>query len=644
MSLWQIAASNVWRNRGRYLAYLTSAAFAVMIYFIYTALALHPDLQGGYTGAAGVTRGIKAASLVIAGVTFIFLLTSNAAFTRSRKKEFGLLSLMGFGRGQLVALVLWEGLFIAAAALGIGLGFGLLFLRLFFMAVSVLLRLPETLPIYVGPPVWTQTLSVFGAFFLIVSLYSLIDIVRSTVIELIRAERKPKVAPTFRWWKAVLGLVLVVGGYGWASSSSPTAIILGVVPVTVMVSVGTLFLMQECSIALLGWLRRREGFYYRTTPFLTISQLGFKIQENARVLANTAIAVAVILTAVGTIYSVLVVLSNDAITRAPHAFQIAEPAEGESAAGAVEDELQSRGVKNWVRRELVTVEGEVKPGVSVVLVPYSLYAAVDRASDEVRPLSDAEGDGALLVYSTTLFDPTTVDWSPQSNELTVGDRVYPLAVAPDYGGLPVNAIAETRRALVLPDALFEQIVGESAAGERLRVTMWDVKDWRGQAVSAAVDALSGRFPGVASGSGPSFSSPVPEYQSTVSGMGFALFVGVFVSLVFFATSCSVLYFRLFTEVDEDRRHFRRLEYLGVSRGELRRVSLSQTQVIFFAPFLVGLVHSTFAMKALGTMLRRSVLHYGWLVAVAYLGLYAIYFAVTFTFYWRTIANGRARTA
>jgi len=84
--------------------------------------------------------------------------------------------------------------------------------------------------------------------------------------------------------------------------------------------------------------------------------------------------------------------------------------------------------------------------------------------------------------------------------------------------------------------------------------------------------------------------------------------------------------------------------VGVSRTELRKVSLGQTMVIFFAPFLVGLVHSTFAMKALGALLQRTVLHYGWMVAVGYLGLYGLYFIVAYAFYWRTLSNGTARTA
>jgi len=642
MSLWQIAARNVWRNRGRYLAYLGSAAFAVMVYFIYTALALHPDLQEGYSGAWGVIRGIRAASVVIAVITFYFLLISNAAFVRSRKKEFGLLSLMGLSRKQLMALILWESLIIALVALAVGLGFGLLFLRLFFMAISVLLRLPESLPFHAGPQVWAQTLLVFGTFFLVVSLYSLRDVVRSSVIDLIRAERKPKETPSFSWWKALLGLLLVGGGYWWASSPSPQAVLLGVVPVTAMVTVGTVFLMRECGIALLGWLRRREGFYYRTTPFLTVSQLGFKIQENARTMANTAVAIAVILTAVGTIYALFMVLANDALIRAPHAFQVAEPAGAGSAAGTVEAELRRQGLENWVRRELVTVRGDLDGDVSVLLVPYSLYAGVERVSQEVKPLPEVEG-GALLVYPYSL-GATTTDWSPKPRELSVSGRTFSLAVAPDYGGLPVNEIFTTRYVLVLPDDLFREAVDGSAPEDRLRVTMWDVADWRSEAVAEAVDALAVRFPGEEPEQGPFFSSPVPEYRETVSSMGFALFVGIFVSLVFFATSCSLLYFRLFTELEEDRRHFRRLQEVGVSRGELRRVSLSQTQVIFFVPFLVGLVHSTFAMKALSTLLQRSVLHYGWLVALAYLGLYVLYYAVTYAFYWRTLSGGSARPA
>src|SRR5690606_7681656 len=107
-------------------------------------------------------------------------------------------------------------------------GLGLLFLKLFFMAISAMLRLPEELPFYAGAPVWIQTIAIFGSFFLIVSLASLRGAFRQNVVELIRAQRKPKAVPAFSPMKALVGLVLVVAGYAWASRPNPMVIILGV--------------------------------------------------------------------------------------------------------------------------------------------------------------------------------------------------------------------------------------------------------------------------------------------------------------------------------------------------------------------------------------------------------------------------------
>ncbi|MFS8572072.1 MAG: hypothetical protein LOD85_03460, partial [Clostridia bacterium] len=134
------------------------------------------------------------------------------------------------------------------------------------------------------------------------------------------------------------------------------------------------------------------------------------------------------------------------------------------------------------------------------------------------------------------------------------------------------------------------------------------------------------------------------YHDVMSGFGLALFIAVFVSLVFFAATCSLLYFRLFTEVDDDRRYFGRLYELGVDAPEVRRLSRIQNGVVFLVPFAVGLLHSTFAMKALSTLMSRPVLTLGWLVAAAYLVIYALFFAVTDGVYQRAVAAERWRPA
>ncbi|MFS8582014.1 MAG: hypothetical protein FWJ61_04125, partial [Limnochordales bacterium] len=83
-------------------------------------------------------------------------------------------------------------------------------------------------------------------------------------------------------------------------------------------------------------------------------------------------------------------------------------------------------------------------------------------------------------------------------------------------------------------------------------------------------------------------------------------------------------------------YYTRLRQLGLTPGELQRQARAQALVVFAVPFVVGLVHSTFAMRALSTLALQSVLHYGWMVAAGYLVLYGAFFAGTFGLYWQAL--------
>ena len=71
-----------------------------------------------------------------------------------------------------------------------------------------------------------------------------------------------------------------------------------------------------------------------------------------------------------------------------------------------------------------------------------------------------------------------------------------------------------------------------------------------------------------------------------------------------------------------------------------RLSWLQNAIVFLVPFAVGLIHSTFAMKALGTLVMKRVIYSGWLVALGYLLVYVAYFAATDAVYRRAIGASR----
>lgn len=640
MNLRRLAAKNVWQNRGRYLAYLGSAAFSVMIYFLYTAAALHPDLRSGFAGASYLAPALQASAVVIAIFTLLFLLYSGSAFIRSRMKEFGLLSLLGLTRRQLVRMLLWENVIIAVTAVAAGLGLGVLFLKLFFMAISALLQLPRQLPVYLAWPVWRQTLGVFGGMFVFVSLLSLRGVLGRTVIELIRAGRKPQERPKFSKTKALLGTALVLGGYAWASSPNPNTIMLGVVNVTTMVSIGTYFVLREASVALLQGLRRARRLYERPGPFLTVGRLMFKLQENYRVLSGAAIMIAVILSAMGTMLSFYMLTEEAVVNNAPQAIQLNVP-EGEPAAphvAFVERTLAEYGVsglrpvemrlpKAAVENYTATAPAAAAATVPVTVAPYSLYTTLYRPAG--RPLPLAGDDEAIRVRRVaTTGEPRFPGAEPRW--VTIGGAEYTLTMWTDEAGPLLNGLEDV---LVVSDARFEQWVESHADAPFRTVVAWTGEGWGAAGMAEALGRLRERY----GDTGPvRMSSTYETHRASIAQFGLALFIGLFISLVFFAATCSLLYFRLFTEIDEDRRYYTRLRQLGLTPGELQRLARAQALVVFAVPFVVGLVHSTFAMRALSTLALQSVLHYGWMVAAGYLVLYGAFFAGTFGLYWQAL--------
>mgnify|MGYP000926051200 FL=1 len=639
VSTWQIAYrffQNDWR---RYIAFLASTAFTVMVYFLYTALIRHPDLQGGYAYAAAAVKGMKAAAVVIAIFAFLFLLYSSSSFARLRMKEFGLLSLFGVSKGQLARIILGEHLIIAVASVTAGLGMGFLLLKLFFMGISALLRLPEELRLSAKADVWLHTITVFGGMFAAVVICSLRMVLGRTVVELVRFARKPKATPRFSFWRLVLGLLLVVGGYLWASSSNPMTIISGVVPVTLIVSVGTVILMREASIACLSWLHDCDRLYYRPVPFLTVSQLAYKIQDNYRILAAVAILVAVILSAVGTILTVYALSVEDAETSYPVPIQLVQygGAGEELGVAAVNAVLGKHGVDFMSYKETIGLRGRlVEKETDIVILPYSLY----REMRQRMGLDVLEDTGnAILVYPTSSIHITTTTAEPWNDRVQIGGKELEFTVIPDKIGRILNPAKSLSYNLIVSDALYGDLLEQAAPEHRAHISLW-VGNWRTKGVRLATLELQSLF----SGEETHLSMTCAQYMVQVSTMGVLVFIGCFVSLVFVAACFSLLYSRLFTDIDEDRKYARRLQQIGVTNKELRGQALWQMAVIFFLPFVVGLVHSTFAMRALGTLTRRTVLQYGWGAALLFLFLFGALFIGTVQLYWRSLCDGLERGA
>jgi len=104
-----------------------------------------------------------------------------------------------------------------------------------------------------------------------------------------------------------------------------------------------------------------------------------------------------------------------------------------------------------------------------------------------------------------------------------------------------------------------------------------------------------------------------------------LFIGLFIGIVFFVSAGSFLYFRLFTDLDQDRVKFASIAKIGLSEKELNKVISRQTCILFFAPIIVALVHGAVALTALSHFFNYDLT----IVASSVLGSF---FVIQFVYY------------
>jgi len=127
-----------------------------------------------------------------------------------------------------------------------------------------------------------------------------------------------------------------------------------------------------------------------------------------------------------------------------------------------------------------------------------------------------------------------------------------------------------------------------------------------------------------------------QYEDAQGVISLTMFIGLFISLLFFIASGSMIYFKLFTELQEDQAQYKALTRIGMTQAELRKIVFMQVGILFFAPCLVGIIHALVALKALNNLLMVSNWIYSFVIIGIYMAMQTIYFLVASNSYMKSI--------
>lgn len=644
MTFRQFAFNHVLRNKRTYAAYFLSSAFSVMIFFVCAVFLFHPGLRQEMVYNSAVLALAQAETIMFL-FCFFFVLYSVGSFLRSRKREFGILLLHGMTDRGLKLMIFYENMLIGTAAILCGISTGLLTVKLFLMAGSNLLGI-QSLSFDISGYALLLTILAFTVLFLLISLCTSILLGSTRLIDLFQSGSKQAAPPQISRWKVLLAIVLIVSSYGLAATTTASTMLVRMLPVTLMTIIGTYFFYTELSVFIISAAKRMKRIYWHRTNLVTISNLANRMRDNAWMFFLVTIISTITFCSVGTFASISRLSSEFALDYPAAIAYVAKTGnlKEEQHLEAIKRELTARQIPYRIERADIIytpVASSTLPSDPqiVPLISFSDYVRIISAAGYQPPEETLARDEALVLMGSEREKPLLKErrlagYVLQGTGMSVREvGVTEYVAIPDYLMMELGDEWEGNfSGLVISDSLRRELPADSDTD---RFTGFYVEHYEKTAGIAAHLTTNGKT---------SYDTDSP-YALTVSGTLYEvqratysvlLFSALLVGVVFFIAAGSFLYFRLYSDLEHDRRQYGAMARIGVTWREIRSIATRQLGLLFFVPIGVAVLHSLFAFTALQSYFNFSIAGEAGLILAGFLIAQILYFFFIRSHYLRNL--------
>ena len=640
---WKLAFTNLKGNRRVYLPYLLSSVGIIMMFYSINALGQGID-QGALYGGTTVASMMGLGVFVIGLFAVLFLFYTNSFIIKRRKKELGLYNILGMEKRHIAHILFRETLLIAVCSLALGLGLGIVFSRVVFWLLGLLLGTNLAVAFVIPVSAITSTLGLFGLIFLLTLCYNLLQVKLSKPIELLHGGETGEREPKAHWFLAVLGALLLGTGYTMAVTiQDPLSALVFFFVAVILVILGTYLLFITGITAMLKLLKKNKRFYYKTNHFTALSGMLFRMKQNAAGLASICVLFTALLVTVSTTFSLYT--SMDGLLRARYPRNVlvsvcdANQEAKDMVRSAVNQKSQELGLalENVVDREGWNITtARVGNTLHTQEVSLETCAVVNIfTQSEFERFSGQQVD--LAENQVLLFDPANT--FPGGDTLNIDDKTYEI-VPSDYVMPEASTLAqiyEMYYLVVRDETVVENILAPSGS-DTFPIYSYDFDVAGGD--PADIAAMSEAL-GTVDFSGPGveyeallFEDSATSRQSFMELYGGLFFLGLFLGVLFLLGTALIIYYKQVSEGYDDARRFNIMQKVGMSHREVKQSIHSQILLVFFLPLVMAVLHLAFAFPMLQKILLVMGLNNFPLIlcstlgcvgvfAVAYLVIYAL---------------------
>lgn len=590
-----------------YIVLLVGLIMSISIFYMFETLALNESFLKANAMIQAISFVFHAGSVLLAIITFFYILYANSFLLSLRQKEFGMYMMLGAKKHKVTMLMFIEticlgiGSLIIGIVIGIGLSQGIGQLLMKQLDIS-----PSGYKALYIPSV-TVTCIFFFALFLLSAIMNGVKLSRISVLQLFHEDSKAdRVSKNglFTIISAILSIILLGIGYTCMFHMGELQQF-GIVMALITITLGTYMLFGTFLPFFIKKLKANQTLREKGLNAFTLAQLNFRINSLTRILATVAMLVALGAgaIAVGIGFKNNVTLTLDMMSK--YDVVLHNP--------TIQEQKILKGITFTEKHEYHYKTDN----------QYVYYPKEDLEKN--RPFVQI-GMGNNLKYTRISEDIPVGSLSGEKKNTASNGKEMPqnwkkvfYTIEPDYVH-PHHTIK------IVNQKMFNDLQGKE--GTVLLGIADDFlthkKEWK------KIDAIElTRYKNIEDAA--FLNSKYSGYKVLYGLASGTIFMGLFLGIAFLAMMASCLMFKVLSGASNDIKRYQMLRKIGVRHEVLTKSIYKELFLVFLFPAIVGIIHVLAGMNMFAGLLAE-VYYRIWIPISIFAIIYMVYYLITVQLY------------
>lgn len=613
MSFNHIVIQNIIRDKWTYVSYFLSSMFSIIIFFLFSVIVFHPNLQSlDPDSTLGIS--LMLASMLVYLFSFIYITYSIRSFLRKKTKTLGIFMITGASMKQIRKLVFRENFLIGILAILAAIVLGLVITPLFLMGAKVILK-AETFGMYMPLQAIGLTIGLFLLLFVVISTLVTRFINKEASIQLLKSDTVIEKSIKPHYVVLILSILMTATlAYLLKIEHSIVDTLSVLYYLLFFISIlSTIYLVITQGFRLFLKIYERSPAYLQKTNMLLASNLNAKMKSHANMLFLITILLSGVFLCTSILFSSYYNVKQDSEENYPYSFQyIADPKADDNMVKTDLDYLEN--TLSTVQTHKYFIEFKSHEAQRIGYMALSDYNLIqqqknDLGKDEfiavagsrgIAPITNTAGDLYIKTFKlASTHEQNLLSTGFQQSYFVVSDDIYDTIDYPVY-----------------------------------KTYIYELEDW-----TAHTDLAKSITNDLPSLPGERYvTSKIDLYNSEMFVKSVMFFIGSMLSLIFLSAAMSILYFYLQTTLQQEKEKYIGIRKLGLSRKELATVIAKELAILIFVPFTIAITLLLITLLAMRSMVSTAFLQVSMASSCCFFVLFLISYVLIRKSYFKRLVN------